>query len=540
VNRIILIALVLLMACPSMSHADPVPRRREYCFDMWDWTKPCRDLPTFKIWAADLKKIGVTRIEMSAPWNLLEPADGQFDLSFIADRLAVAKSLGMGLRIRINSYYAGATPTWLKCDSWCDIDGKPPQGTPVPVSINDPRFWAHYGPLCTQIAKRFRGEDMLFNSFIGVHAELKYSDWWTYDESSLRLWKETIHNRPTWLKDVVGDAELPDVPPIPPQTDGTPDTQAVSKAFIAFREETWRDAERKFNAAIHAGDPNAKTSAPLGESFRKQSAQFSNLDYFGMSRGDAEVVHSYDFFWHVHDDPWHAAAAVASFQGITRLPVSFEFDGPALTDSLGYTSDRLLALADAVIAQGGGIKVANYSGSDTLPSTVPHLRGFGEKVAAEPATIDVPPPSKTVLLFVSKWTTYCYREPTEWLNDAQFGGWKMLRDNGWPVRFICEDNLDENLAGYRGIYVAFSPPQLMPEKSQQKLSQLCDRIPSITELSEIPSEPPAKDHSAPQSLQDGKHITLEYPLAFHWLKGDDHDAQQSRFTTVMKQVIGTP
>src|SRR5438477_9836789 len=119
---------------------------REFSFDLWDWTPPCRDLATFKIWAADLKKIGVTRLEISAPWNLLEPRPGEYDLSFIADRLAVAKSLGMGLRVRINSYYGGATPAWYDGDLWCDIQGHPPSGTPVPVSISDERFWSHYGP----------------------------------------------------------------------------------------------------------------------------------------------------------------------------------------------------------------------------------------------------------------------------------------------------------------------------------------------------------------------------------------------------------
>jgi hypothetical protein len=122
---------------------------REFSFDLWDWIKSCRDLATFKLWAVDLKKVGVTRIEISAPWNLLEPKSGEYDLSFVSDRFAIAKSLGMGLRVRINSYYAGATPAWYDGDRWCDIDGKPPQGTPTPVSLCDERFWSHYGPLCT-------------------------------------------------------------------------------------------------------------------------------------------------------------------------------------------------------------------------------------------------------------------------------------------------------------------------------------------------------------------------------------------------------
>ena len=107
-------------------------------------------------------------------------------------------------------------------------------------------------------------------------------------------------------------APLPDVPPVPKPTHGQPDTSAASIAWIGFREQVWRDAMRRFNSCARAGDPNAKTSAPLGESFRRGSAQMSNLDYFGLSRGADQIVHSYDFFWHIKDEPWHAAAAVAS------------------------------------------------------------------------------------------------------------------------------------------------------------------------------------------------------------------------------------
>jgi hypothetical protein len=65
----------------------PPPPGREYSFDLWDWTAPCRDLHTFKQWAADLKRIGVTRLGFSAPWNVLEPEPGQYQLGFVADRV---------------------------------------------------------------------------------------------------------------------------------------------------------------------------------------------------------------------------------------------------------------------------------------------------------------------------------------------------------------------------------------------------------------------------------------------------------------------
>jgi hypothetical protein len=516
-------AVLLLVCCTC--YAQPP---REFSIDLWDWTAPCRDLPTFKRWAADMRSIGVTRVEISVPWNLLEAKKGEYDLSFIADRLAVAKSLGLSMRIRLNSYYAGATPPWYDGDFWCDINGKAPEGTPRPVSISDERFWKHFAPLCTKIAATFRGEDIYFSPFLGVHAEVKWSDWWSYDDSTLAKWRVAIKTKPTWLSDVAGDAALPDKPPIPPPTDGTPDNSPVSKAWIAFRELCWRESVARFVAALRAGDSAAKISVPLGESFRRESAAMSNLDYFGLSRGADQIVHSYDFFWHPKDDPWHAAAAVACFRGITGVQnIAFEFDGPALIQNLGYDLEKELEIADAVIAQGAGLKAANYSYSTTLPSSFPVLVAFGQKRSGGPGSdfgelsraAGPGSPESTVLLFLSKWTNYCYREKTQWLNDAQLGAWRMLTSRGLNVRIICEDNLDEDLTAYQGLYVAFSPPELMPFSRSEQLAALLPRLPSVIELSEAP---PARPTTAPARAAPvpDQWLTLNYPLAYHWTAGD--------------------
>jgi hypothetical protein len=512
-------AHALLLLLTTGAFAGP----REFSVDLWDWTSPCRDLSTFRLWAADLKKIGVTRIEISAPWNLLEPKPGGYDLSFVKDRFAIAKSMGLGMRIRVNSYYAGATPAWYDGERWCDIDGKPPQGTPTPVSLSDERFWSHYGPLCTKLAENFRGEDIYFNAFVGVHAELKWSDWWSYDASTLAAWRHAIKDRPAWMRDVLerDEIDLPDKPPIPPPTDGTPDTSPVSRAWIAFREQVWRDAIARFTAAIRGGDPRAKISAPLGESFRRGSAAMSNLDYFGLSRGADQIVHSYDFYLHTRDEPEHAAAVVAAFRGITGVQnIAFEFDGPALVKNLGYSEERQLRIARAAVSQGAGLKAANYSGSDALPSTYPVLSRFA-RLAASAARVPDARADQTVLLFFSKWANYSYREPTEWLHDAQFGAWFMLQSRGLPLRIICEDNLDEDLSHYRGLYVAFSPPQLLPDTAHDKLRALLATIPSVVELSETPEHaPPTTQPAGRPDLVADRWITLNYPLAYQWYRGD--------------------
>ena len=115
------------------------------------------------------------------------------------------------------------------------------------------------------------------------------------------------------------------------------------------------------------------------------------------------------------------------------------------------------------------------------------------------------PDSQTVLLFLSKWANYCYREKEEWLHAAQFGAWHMLTSAGLNVRIVCEDNLDEDLAGYQGLYVAFSPPELLPTTARAKLESLCRAIPSVVELTQAPAKAPGAN--------DG-------PLANRWLRGD--------------------
>jgi hypothetical protein len=313
-----------------------------------------------------------------------------------------------------------------------------------------------------------------------VHAELKWSDWWSYDPSTLKLWRATIKNRPQWLKDLVGDAPLPELPPVPAETDGKPDTSPASIAWIGFREEVYRDALRKFNAAIHAGDSHAKTSAPLGESFRRGSATMSNLDYWGLSRGASQVVHSYDFFWHTKDEPWMAAAAVASFKGITGIAnIVFEFDGPGLIQNLGYDEAKQIAIAKSVLAQGASIKAANYSGDAKLPSQWPVLVEFGKLVRAAGDAPAPQPRDKTVLLFVSKWANYCYREKTEWLHERQFGAWHELVSKGENARIICEDNLGEDLSGYHALAIAFSPRECIPTKPRAALEALERRLPAM-------------------------------------------------------------
>jgi hypothetical protein len=479
---------------------------QEKAFDMWDWTAPCQDIRLFEKWVADLKGLGFTCVEISLPWKRLEPQPGVYDFSWCDERLAICKQVGLAMRWRVNSYYAGATPDWYKGATWKAADGADaPQNPP---SIMDKVFWDSFGPLCTELARRYRGENVIFSPFLGIHAELKWSDWWSYDDATLCAWRAatTASPRPEWLADVTGAAysgAFPDRPTPPSLTAGLPDLDPVNRAWIAFREHCWRDAVAHFVAAIHKGDEGARISSPLGESYRKESAAFSNLDYWGLTRGATEVVHSYDFFWHVKEPAWLADASVTAFQGITGLPVYFEMDGEQATLGQGHTFAELLAQAGMARRAGAGLKVANYSYSEKLPSEWPLLCEFARlwKTTDVMMGIDVPK-SKTTLLFLSKWANYCYRENTQWLHDAQFGVYKLLRDLDIPVRIICEDNLVEDLSEYQLLVQAFSPSEVLPESARARLDAL-----SIPRIVDFPSVPPLRSRDT--SAQAGGFTDVE-------------------------------
>lgn len=490
-------------------HAVASPPQPELSFDIWDWTAPAQNLELFQIWVNDLAELGFTRIEMSVPWRTLEPEPGRYDLRWLEERLAICEQSGVGMRLRINSYYGGATPDWYTGARW--LDGSGNQVPQAPPSIMDEQFWEHYAPLCEGIARLCKGRDVLFNAFIGIHAELKYAEWWSFDEATMAAWRTTIKSpRPPWLLDIAGEASLPERPEIPSETRGLPDINPANLAFIAFREQCWREAVGRFEKAIRKGDPDARISAPLGESYRRQSASMANLDYYGLTRGAVQVVHSYDFFRHSKDPAWMAAASVETFQGITGLPVVFEFDGTSSMEGLGYSLPQLLALGQAAAGAGAGLKFANDSYTETPPAEQPLLRELVRawRDAWQPAA--APQRDKTVLLFCSKWANYLYRESTEWLYEAQFGVYKLLRDAGIPVRIITEDNLEEDLSGYRALYLAFSPRPLMPPSARDKLDGL--NLKTIEDFQGIPAIHVTREETIASGLADAVVFTDACPV----------------------------
>ncbi|MHB1459422.1 MAG: hypothetical protein ACYC0V_21125, partial [Armatimonadota bacterium] len=326
----------------------------------------------------------------------------------------------------------------------------------------------------------------------------------------------------------------------------------------------------RFTNALHKGDPHVKISSPLGESYRWGSAQMSNLDYWGLTHGSDQVIHSYDFFWHPGSTPsWHHEAVLDSFKGITGLPVNLEFDSLTSIRQMGYTDAITCRMMQTILESGCGIKVANMSYVQELPSEFQPMRFAGEQIASGKYKPSAPvKPKKTILLFFSKWANYCYREETDWLHDAQFGFWKLLSDMQIPIRVICEDNLSEDLSKYRGIILAFSPLDLMPPADKDAISRLkipiiadmtntptirpektislkgelgeldieagmpCDSIQDLSRLS-LDGRPGMQGDDLPFMMYDRKAFVMGFPLGWHYL----HRADQTKCQKLMKYAM---
>ena len=205
----------------------------------------------------------------------------------------------------------------------------------------------------------------------------------------------------------------------------------------------------------------------------------------------------------------------------------FEFDGLSKIKQFGYTDQISKQMVLAIIDSGAGIKIANMSYPQELPSTSPVVRFAGEQIAqagAPRASVTSLSPDQTVLLFFSKWANYRYRERTEWLHDAQFGVWKLLRDMAIPVRVICEDNLAEDLTRYKGLVLAFSPVDVMPAEDRVAIERL--GLPIVADVWEVPQAPPSgpgdlNGTEANRSGQSQNRVVIGKAIGYHYLHGAD-------------------
>src|SRR5262249_38816811 len=131
------------------------------------------------------------------------------------------------------------------------------------------------------IASHYAGRGYDYTLGIGLHFELKYGAWTGYESAAVEsyaTWLDGDKADPNLLLAGWGAAAEREVPGVE-RLGGVLDASTAS--WIAFREDRARAVVDRLTRLIRSHDPSATVSAPLGEGFRTESAEFGNQDIVG-------------------------------------------------------------------------------------------------------------------------------------------------------------------------------------------------------------------------------------------------------------------
>lgn len=458
----------LLLALTGAANTQP-----SYSFMMWDWTASTQDVAVFRQRVDQCREAGFDTIDLTVAWKSIEPRRGEFDFSAADERVDYCRSRGMKVRLRLNVSYAHGWPNWYDAVLMTGRDGSTPNGVLSPFG---PGAVDHWRRAAEALAAHFRDRVDCYMPGFGMHMEIKYGDWISYEPAAVRSFRTYLSSRygsicslnAAWGSSYASFDEV--APPVPAPPGPKPDLAQPSIDFIQFREDHLAYAADRFIEGFKKGYPGARVSVQLGESFRTGSADMSNQAYYRYSRLADEIVHSYDFFIHPHNHPHHAFESVATFAGTTGKPVVVEFDGPILFGNFGYTDTDLTAIARACLDAGAsGIHISNYSDLDPRP--VPFVGGIAQLTKSR----TVKPLPADSLFYISKWTIYTLRTPGETLHERIYSYYRRLTARGERLRIISDENLAESLSGYRKLYISHAP--VLSESAADALADLKARLP---------------------------------------------------------------
>lgn len=454
-----------------------IRKQYEYSFSIFDWHPAWTDFDLFRDVIGQSQALGFNKIELGVPWHSTQLSRTEFDFSRVDQRLNYVLSSGLRCRIRIN---AQEPPAWFHSDVHRLPDGSvfdkvygANVGQPGIPSFFDDDGLSDQIRWVEAVARQYSGASHEFSLGVGLHFELKYGGWNTYEGAAVKQFQRWLAQRyggvaqlsSAWAADF---RDFQDVrAPIPPQTsDGiaaTPDVDRANLDWIRFREERLASVMSRYHEAIRRQDPSCEICVPLGEGFRAQSAEFSNQDIYGLSRGADYVDFSYDFWAHSPHELWKVDQMVRTYADITRLGLKFEIDGAAVGAYQRYGDQAMFESATTALQAGAiGINVVNYTQERRWVEDLSQF-GFMRQVGEHIERLnrgELVLPERTrprAVFYISKWTLYCFRGTREWLHAAQFGLEKLMRDAGWPTRIVTDENLlNEALDGFDLLVLPFS------------------------------------------------------------------------------------
>ena len=453
-------------------------KRYEYTFTIWDWNVAWTDFNLFTHVIDEISRLRFTKVELGVPWRSSELAPGEYDFTEVDQRLAYLQMNGLDCRFRVN---VQDPPLWYRGDVLRLPDGQvfdKDYGVQLD-HLAIPSFCDDHG-LAAQlrwveaVAAHYSGKRYEYTLGVGLHFELKFGGWNTYEGPAVAKFQQWLRGRYADLKrlNAAWGAHILDFssisPPVPSANleagiSAPPDLDQATIDWIRFREERLAHVIAQYYSALRRGDPTSEISAPLGECFRKDAAEFANQDIHGLTRGADNVVFSYDFFIHSPHELWKMDQMIRAYADISRLPIKVELDGVATGTYVRYGDEPMFEFALTALNAGAvGINVANYTQERRWAedlSKFPFMARLGDHIAklnSGRSAIGEPLPPDT-LVYISKWTQYCFRGRDEWLHAAQFGFEKLVRDAGRRTRFVTDENLlSESLHGFEVLVVPFA------------------------------------------------------------------------------------
>lgn len=466
--------MILFAACIMTAVTAPAPKL-SYSYMLWDWTATAGNYDAFVQRVDQCREAGFDTIDLTVAWKQIEPLRGKFDFTEIDRRVAYIANAGLKTRLRLNVSYAHGWPDWFPAVLMTASGGVTPTDVLSPFTPGAADAWAR---AAEALAAHFGDRVDCYMPGFGMHMEVKYGDWISYElpaVASFRFWLQTRYQTVAALNRAwragFSSFEAVEPPAVPPDLSEAP--QSIID-FIQFREDQLAYVTDRFIEGFRKGHPGARVAVQLGESFRKESAAFSNLAYYRYARLADEVVHSYDFFVHPPDAPENAFESVRTFAGITGKPVIVEFDGPILQSSFGYKDSHMAAIARKCVRAGAsGIHVSNYSDSDPRPI------GFIGSIAQMTRKPPVKQPPAESLFYVSKWTFYCISKDDS-AHERVYAYYRKLLASGEKMRIITDENLAEpGLIRSRKLFVSWSP--VVSREAFQSLKTLMREIATETD-----------------------------------------------------------
>ncbi len=416
------------------------PPRLSLSYLIWNWTEDGRNFDRFRERVAQGKAAGCDTIEATIGWRDVETVDGVFDFTEADRRIEEVGRQGLKLRVRLNFTYLANWPAWHAPALMTGLNGETPTHvlSPFDEKTNDLR-----DRFTEAVARHFRGRGIVWVAGLGMHLEVKYGAWISYEppaRAAFRRWLGDRYGKVAALNGEAGtsyksfeEVEPPEMKP----TEEVPDLDPLRLLFLQFREDGLARQADRFAESIRRGDPGGRVAVMLGESWRREGAAFANQAYWRYARLADEVLHSYDFYMNPHDDPLPARRAVQFFRGMTAKPVSFEIDGPFMFDHLKWKYDQVLPVAWAAVAGGaGGFNLANY---ETDPANFPFVKPLAELTQSSAPPKEAP--SSERLFYVSKWTFYTLRQKDESLRARVYKHLAAVEAKHGPFRVVSDENL---------------------------------------------------------------------------------------------------